>query len=72
LIIACSFVLALEAPASQLHHLVGRRRAPEVRAFGTLRPDFAHLRIVAMPWARLEQADAVVDYLIDLAEQLGD
>ena len=54
-------------PLTQI--LRSRRRAPDVARNG---PDLGHLRSVAMPRARIEAAQRLVEHLVELGEHLDD
>src|SRR5580700_5626836 len=52
-------------------HLVARHDAPEIGGGGILGPHLRALRIVAVPWPRLEIAELLV-HTVELGEQFGD
>src|SRR5689334_16917651 len=56
----------------QLHHLFRGHRAPKVCRARILRPDLGLLRIVAMPWPRIEITQRFIFHLIEFGEEFGD
>src|SRR5438876_8542787 len=54
------------------HHFVGWHRAPQVRGLRRLRPGLRTLRVIPMPWPRLEVAERFIFHQVELGEELGD
>src|SRR5262249_10846915 len=63
---ASSQILSLETQL--LHHFLRRHRPPQITSRWILGPDLRPLRIVAMPWMRLEIAERLVLHLIEFGK----
>src|SRR5262249_22541110 len=68
---SAAFHLVCATPSVALPQIFrGRWRAPDVVRRGA--PHFRHLRMVAVPWPRLEVAELFVEHFIELGEHLDD